>query len=140
MVGGLLELQPLIVRPLPLWLTNVGFSFISPTIHPHNIFILVVTIITEFPRSPQVLVVGADIIASTISTCTEAEKTSLKASLDEAALFLDEALNEAMALYKKATGLTLSDSELLMYTVPVTVTTTASRFRMREFQNKVLRH
>ena len=97
-----------------------------------------VTILLEFPSSPEVIVVGGFIVASADPTCTEEEITSLvetETSLEEAAEFLVEALEEANEALLEATGSTLSVSELLEFT-DAPVTTVASRFRMRGFQRQ----
>merc|ERR1719323_1741529 len=94
-----------------------------------------VTILLDSPASPEVIVVGGYIVASADPSCTEEEIASLvetETSLEEAAEFLVEALEEAQANLLEATGSTLSASELLEFTdAPTTV---ASRFRMRGFQ------
>ena len=106
----------------------------------HN-FLLVVTIIQNYPASPQVLVVGKDIVGSAAVTCTTLEKAELKlaeTSLTEAKEFLAEALEVAQANLLDATGSTLSASQLLEYTT-ASATTVASRFRMRGFQRQLFR-
>ena len=100
------------------------------------------TILLDFPASPEVIVVGGYIVASADPTCTEEEIASLaetETSLEEAAEFLVEALEEAQANLLEATGSTLSASELQEFTDPP-VTTAASRFRMRGFQRQLFRH
>ena len=100
-----------------------------------------VTILLDFPASPEVIVVGGYIVASADPTCTEGEIASLvetETSLDEAAEFLVEALEEAQANLLEATGSTLSASELLEFT-DSPATTAASRFRMRGFQRQLSR-
>ena len=99
-----------------------------------------VTILLDFPASPEVITVGGYIVASADPSCTEEEIASLvetETSLEEAAEFLAEALEEAQANLLEATGSTLSASELLEFTdAPTTV---ASRFRMRGFQRQLFR-
>ena len=104
---------------------------------------LVVTILLEFPSSPQVIAVGGYIVASADIVCTEYEMTSLvetESSLTEAAMFLVEAFEEANENLLEATGSTLSASELLEFTDGPEVTTVASRFRMRGFQRQLFKH
>ena len=106
----------------------------------HN-FLLVVAILTTYPASPQVLVVGKDIVGSSAVTCTALEKAELKlaeTSLTEAKEFLEEALEVAQANLLDATGSTLSASQLLEFTT-ASATTKASRFRMRGFQRQLLK-
>jgi len=95
-------------------------------------------IVSTFPSSAQVGVVGGYITASTV-TCTTAEKTSLKtaeASLKTAAVTLTEALAEAQANLLEATGSTLSAAQLVSYTTKLATATTKAtvgRQRMRGF-------
>ena len=52
----------------------------------------------DFPASPMIATVGADIVASADPTCTDAEKASLvtaEAGLEEAAAAVEDAYNEA---------------------------------------------
>ena len=52
----------------------------------------------DFPASPMIAAVGADIVASADPTCTDAEKASLvtaEAGLEEAAAAVEDAYNEA---------------------------------------------
>ena len=99
-----------------------------------------VTILLDYPASPEVIVVGGYIVASADPSCTEDEIASLvetESSLGEAAEFLAEAFVEAQANLLEATGFTLSSAELLEFTdAPTTV---ASRFRMRGFQRQLFR-
>ena len=98
-------------------------------------------ILTTYPASPQVLVVGKDIKDSAAVTCTALEKAELKlaeTSLTEAKEFLEEALEVAQANLLDATGSTLSASQLLEFTT-ASATTVASRFRMRGFQRQLLK-
>ena len=100
-----------------------------------------VTILLDYPASPEVIVVGGYIVASADPSCTEEEIASLvetESSLGEAAEFLVEALEEAQANLLEATGSTLSASELLEFID--SPTTVASRFRMRGFQRQLFRH
>ena len=103
-----------------------------------------VTILLDYPASPEVIVVGGYIVDSADPTCTEEELASLvetEASFDEAVEFLAEALEEAQANLLEATGFTLSAAELLEFTDSPTIstTTTASRFRMRGFQRQLFK-
>ena len=98
------------------------------------------TILLDFPASPEVIVVGGYIVASADPTCTEEEIASLvetETSFDEAVEFLVEALEEAQANLLEATGSTLSASELLEFTAAATTKT--SRFRMRGFHRQLFR-
>ena len=98
-------------------------------------------ILLDFPASPEVIIVGGYIVDSADPTCTDAEIASLvesESSLEEAAEFLSEALEEAQANLLEATGSTLSASELLEFT-DAPATTVASRFRMRGFQRQLFR-
>merc|ERR1712012_721436 len=100
-----------------------------------------VTFLLDFPASPEVITVGGYIVASADPSCTEEEIASLvetETSLEEAAEFLVEALEEAQANLLEATGSTLSASELLEFT-DAPATTAASRFRMRGFQRQLFR-
>ena len=59
-----------------------------------------VGILLDFPASPEVIIVGGYIVDSADPTCTEEEIASLvesESSLEEAAEFLSEALEEAQA-------------------------------------------
>ena len=52
----------------------------------------------DFPASPMIATVGADIVASADPTCSDAEKASLvtaEAGLEEAAAAVEDAYNEA---------------------------------------------
>merc|ERR1711983_441871 len=102
-----------------------------------------VTILLEFPASPQVIAVGGYVVASADIVCTEEEITELvetESSLTEAAEFLVEAFEESNENLLEATGSTLSASELLEFTDGPEVTTVASRFRMRGFQRQLFKH
>ena len=99
-----------------------------------------VTIVLDFPSSPEVLVVGGYILDSADPTCTEDEVASLvdtESSLTEAAEFLAEAFEEALTNYQEATGLTLSSADLT--TGSVSTTTMAARVRRFGFQGKLFR-
>ena len=64
----------------------------------YNHIPIVVAIATDFPASPKVATVGADIVASADPTCTDAEKTSLKeqeAAVETAAAAVEMAYDEA---------------------------------------------
>ena len=79
------------------------------------------TILLDFPASPQVIAVGGYIVASADPTCTEEEITSLvetESSLGEAAEFLAEAFEEANDNLEEATGSTVTAA-------PTTTTTSA---------------
>merc|ERR1712045_177354 len=68
----------------------------------------------DFPASPMVATVGADIVASADPTCSDAEKASLvtaEAGLEEAAAAVEDAYNEAQATLEDATGSTASVTE-----------------------------
>ena len=98
--AALPELLPLLALTSLLWLSNVSWLCSIVTEIKHNIFILVVGIILEFPASPEVIIVGGYIVDSADPTCTEEEIASLvesESSLEEAAEFLSEALEEAQA-------------------------------------------
>lgn len=100
-----------------------------------------VTILDNFPASPQVIKVAKYIKDSADPTCTATEKATLVASessLNEAKEVLGEALEEAQATLEAATGSTLSASELLEFTTTAEASTKASRFRMRGFQRQQL--
>ena len=99
-----------------------------------------VTIVLDYPSSPEVLVVGGYILDSADPTCTEEEVASLvdtESSLTEAAEFLAEAFKEAVTNYEAATGLTLSAADLT--TGSVSTTSMASRVRRFGFQRKLFR-
>ena len=62
----------------------------------------------DFPASPMIATVGADIVASADPTCTDAEKASLvtaEAGLEEAAAAVEDAYNEAQVSYRCVKGI-----------------------------------
>ena len=64
----------------------------------------------DFPSSPQVTALAADIVASTIPGCSETELQSLKekeSSVDEAITEVEESLEEVNSIYG---GKTFDDS------------------------------
>ena len=63
-----------------------------------QLIISVVKVATNFPASPKIVTIAKDITDSADPTCTDAEKTSLKAQeakVEEAATAVEEAFNDA---------------------------------------------
>merc|ERR1712079_256157 len=83
----------------------------------------IVTIATDFPSSPMIVTVSADIVASSSLTFTDDEITSLTA--------VEETLTAAV---EDATGSTLSAAGLS--SVAASVTTARARQRVRGFQSR----
>ena len=76
--------------------------------------LLVITIVSENPSSPQVYIIATEITSSTV-TCTEDEKQSLRdeeAGLEEAVDTTEDALEAAQDDLAAATGTTASSAEL----------------------------
>merc|ERR1712073_90453 len=91
----------------------------------------IVTIATDFPSSPMIVTVSADIVASSSLTFTDDEITSLTAveeTLTAAVELVTDAFVEAQATLEDATGSTLSAA--------ASVTTARARQRVRGFQSQ----
>merc|ERR1712061_77696 len=94
----------------------------------------IVTIATDFPSSPMIVTVSADIVASSSLTFTDDEITSLTAveeTLTAAVELVTDAFAEAQATLEDATGSTLSAAGLS--SVAASVTTARARQRVRGF-------
>merc|ERR1712165_283307 len=97
----------------------------------------IVTIATDFPSSPMIVTVSADIVASSSLTFTDDEITSLTAveeTLTAAVELVTDAFAEAQATLEDATGSTLSAAGLS--SVAASVTTARARQRVRGFQSQ----
>merc|ERR1712079_986184 len=97
----------------------------------------IVTIATDFPSSPMIVTVSADIVASSSLTFTDDEITSLTAveeTLTAAVELVTDAFTEAQATLEDATGSTLSAAGLS--SVAASITTARARQRVRGFQSQ----
>merc|ERR1711997_608929 len=97
----------------------------------------IVTIATDFPSSPMIVTVSADIVASSSLTFTDDEITSLTAveeTLTAAVELVTDAFAEAQATLEDATGSTLSAAGLS--SVAASITTARARQRVRGFQSQ----
>merc|ERR1712061_124119 len=97
----------------------------------------IVTIAIDFPSSPMIVTVSADIVASSFLTFTDDEITSLTAveeTLTAAVELVTDAFVEAQATLEDATGSTLSAAGLS--SVAASVTTARARQRVRGFQSQ----
>merc|ERR1719356_1992261 len=97
----------------------------------------IVTIAIDFPSSPMIVTVSADIVASSSLTFTDDEITSLTAveeTLTAAVELVSDAFEEAQATLEDATGSTLSAAGLS--SVAASVTTARARQRVRGFQSQ----
>merc|ERR1712079_759387 len=97
----------------------------------------IVTIATDFPSSPMIVTVSADIVASSSLTFTDDEITSLTAveeTLTAAVELVTDAFEEAQATLEDATGSTLSAAGLS--SVAASITTARARQRVRGFQSQ----
>merc|ERR1711884_612717 len=90
----------------------------------------IVTIAIDFPSSPMIVTVSADIVASSSLTFTDDEITSLTAAVE----LVSDAFEEAQATLEDATGSTLSAAGLS--SVAASVTTARARQRVRGFQSQ----
>ena len=99
----------------------------------------IVTIATDFPSSPMIVTVSADIVASSSLTFTDDEITSLTAveeTLTAAVELVTDAFEEAQATLEDATGSTLSSAGLSSVAGILTTTTGRARQRVRGFQSQ----
>merc|ERR1711994_790413 len=99
----------------------------------------IVTIATDFPSSPMIVTVSADIVASASLTFTDDEITSLTAveeTLTAAVELVTDAFEEAQATLEDATGSTLSSAGLSSVAGILTTTTGRARQRVRGFQSQ----
>merc|ERR1712061_16150 len=97
----------------------------------------IVTIATDFPSSPMIVTISADIVASSSLTFTDDEITSLAAveeTLTAAVELITDAFAEAQATLEDATGSTLSAAGLS--SVAASITTARARQRVRGFQSQ----
>merc|ERR1712061_882227 len=97
----------------------------------------IVTIAIDFPSSPMIVTVSADIVASSSLTFTDDEITSLTAveeTLTAAVELVSDAFAEAQATLEDATGSTLSAAGLS--SVAASITTARARQRVRGFQSQ----
>merc|ERR1712079_420475 len=97
----------------------------------------IVTIAIDFPSSPMIVTVSADIVASSSLTITDDEITSLTAveeTLTAAVELVTDAFAEAQATLEDATGSTLSAAGLS--SVAASITTARARQRVRGFQSQ----
>merc|ERR1719195_1557565 len=99
----------------------------------------IVTIAIDFPSSPMIVTISADIVASSslASTFTDDEITSLTAvedTLTAAVELVTDAFAEAQATLEDATGSTLSAAGLS--SVAASITTARARQRVRGFQSQ----
>merc|ERR1712061_546331 len=97
----------------------------------------IVTIATDFPSSPMIVTISADIVASSSLTFTDDEITSLTAveeTLTAAVELVTDAFAEAQATLEDATGSTLSAAGLS--SVAASITTARARQRVRGFQSQ----
>jgi len=97
----------------------------------------IVTIAIDFPSSPMIVTVSADIVASSSLTFTDDEITSLTAveeTLTAAVELVTDAFAEAQATLEDATGSTLSAAGLS--SVAASITTARARQRVRGFQSQ----
>merc|ERR1711997_1451972 len=97
----------------------------------------IVTIATDFPSSPMIVTVSADIVASSSLTFTDDEITSLTAveeTLTAAVELVTDAFAEAQATLEDATGSTLSAAG--PSSVAASITTARARQRVRGFQSQ----
>merc|ERR1712073_191791 len=99
----------------------------------------IVTIATDFPSSPMIVTVSADIVASSSLTFTDDEITSLTAveeTLTAAVELVADAFAEAQATLEDATGSTLSSAGLSSVAGILTTTTGRARQRVSGFQSQ----
>merc|ERR1712046_516372 len=101
----------------------------------------IVTIAIDFPSSPMIVTISADIVASSslASTFTDDEITSLTAveeTLTAAVELVTDAFAEAQATLEDATGSTLSSAGLSSVAGILTTTTGRARQRVRGFQSQ----
>merc|ERR1712073_40182 len=99
----------------------------------------IVTIAIDFPSSPMIVTVSADIVASSSLTFTDDEITSLTAveeTLTAAVELVTDAFAEAQATLEDATGSTLSAAGLSSVAGILTTTTGRARQRVRGFQSQ----
>merc|ERR1712079_312690 len=99
--------------------------------------VTIVTIAIDFPSSPMIVTVSADIVASSSLTFTDDEITSLTAveeTLTAAVELVTDAFAEAQATLEDATGSTLSAAGLS--SVAASITTARARQRVRGFQSQ----
>merc|ERR1712061_707209 len=97
----------------------------------------IATIATDFPSSPMIVTISADIVASSSLTFTDDEITSLTAveeTLTAAVELVTDAFAEAQATLEDATGSTLSAAGLS--SVAASITTARARQRVRGFQSQ----
>merc|ERR1712079_688024 len=97
----------------------------------------IVTIAIDFPSSPMIVTISADIVASSSLTFTDDEITSLTAveeTLTAAVELVTDAFAEAQATLEDATGSTLSAAGLS--SVAASITTARARQRVRGFQSQ----
>merc|ERR1712061_218301 len=97
----------------------------------------IVTIALDFPSSPMIVTVSANIVASSSLTFTDDEITSLTAveeTLTAAVELVTDAFAEAQATLEDATGSTLSSAGLS--SVAASITTARARQRVRGFQSQ----
>merc|ERR1711988_1650205 len=99
----------------------------------------IVTIAIDFPSSPMIVTVSADIVASSSLTFTDDEITSLTAveeTLTAAVELVTNAFEEAQATLEDATGSTLSAAGLSSVAGILSTTTGRARQRIRGFQSQ----
>merc|ERR1719150_1932723 len=103
----------------------------------------IVTIAIDFPSSPMIVTVSADIVASSSLTFTDDEITSLTAveeTLTAAVELVTDAFAEAQATLEDATGSTLSAAGLSSVAASVTTARARQRAlgypRIRGFQSQ----
>ena len=99
----------------------------------------IVTIAIDFPSSPMIVTVSADIVASASLTFTDDEITSLTAveeTLTAAVELVTDAFEEAQATLEDATGSTLSSAGLSSVAGILSTTTGRARQRVRGFQSQ----
>ena len=92
-------------------------------------YVPVVTAVDEFPSSPTIITLSADIIASADPTCSDDEKTSLAAqatAIDEAIATVEAALEAVQDDLTTATGTTASASALSEAAAAAEATTPAA--------------
>merc|ERR1711994_956542 len=97
----------------------------------------IVTIATDFPSSPMIVTMSADIVASSSLTFTDDEITSptaVEETLTAAVELVTDAFAEAQATLEDDTGYTLSAAGLS--SVAASVTTARARQRVRGFQSQ----
>ena len=89
----------------------------------NTIAVKLVTLVLEFPASPQILVFSATIIASN-AVCTDDEKTALAAvdeAFEEAEGFLEAALDSAQSQLMTLTGATASPEDIAEVIATLTI-------------------